>query len=335
LGKLFPAAFLFFALNHLQHVKLNPMNKTQEAKRTMYMSVQQYFQTNASVVSTIPSLQTAVTAFGNLLTNLNNIRQQQETQSTGFTVQKSQLRKAMQDVALQVSSALQAYATSTFNPPLFDQARITPSGFQLMPDTEASDKARNIRDLGNTNVANLSGYGITAAVITNLTGKIDAFDAAIPSPTGAKNTVKQASIDLKNLIKSIDTFLKTNIDNIMAAYKISDPGFYNGYTNARTINDAPANSQVKSGTLAPGEIKTLPFNNVLSTHHLTLHNLGQSQTKFWKAIQPGIEPVQGGLVVEPFQTADTTVANLDGSGVFIHVKNTGPVETKFRATLHF
>ena len=159
------------------------MNTLQESKLSMYLGEQTFLNLSATITATLPNFATYFATFTGNITLIQSARQTQEADKTGVTVNKNLLRADLVTKAADISRRVAAYATVVNNQKLLAEVNYPESELNHSPDTILHDRCKLIWDRGNTNVAALATYGVTAAMLTALQTAITAFDAAIPQPT--------------------------------------------------------------------------------------------------------------------------------------------------------
>jgi len=211
------------------------MTDPQENKLSMYRAVITVLDNNAAEYAGVTAL---VTQVGNLHSSVDLIGQLAQTQTaniTGVTLDKAMLQGQMVDMALRVAGALKAFASTGNNATLLQQADINKSTFTRARDDLRDDIAQQIHALANTNIAALAPFGITAATLSALQTRIDAYIAAIGSPRVARVKIKTATELLETEFARTDMILNDRIDGLIEQFKDSGTNFYADYKNARRI----------------------------------------------------------------------------------------------------
>ena len=201
-----------------------------------------------------------VTAIAELETKVNAIvsaRQIQENDTKGISEDKINRREKMITKSMFVKGAVQAFATDTSNNELYKSVDYSVTELKQIADTIARDRALLIYNKANTIAASLSGYGITAAILTGLQNSINDFTGIIPSPRNAKSTSKAATLEIRELINEADVIVKKKLDKLMLQFKESNEAFYNTYLNAREIIDLGKGSKTIEVILNANEVKTI------------------------------------------------------------------------------
>jgi hypothetical protein len=118
-------------------------------------------------------------------------------------------------------------------------------------------------DLLTTHQAILAPFGVDAAYIATLTDIMSKFANISTQPTVARNNKSTATLQLKNKVKEVLTFLKNELDNAMLIVKITNPTFYMTYRNARkTIDSGIRHQDIVTGSIT-GVVKQDETNQVI------------------------------------------------------------------------
>ena len=228
------------------------MTAKQENKLSMYLAVKAVCDRNTATWQTLQAFADGYTEFGLHVTNIQSLAQSQSQQTGGLATDKKSLREQMAEAAVEVASATSAYAKKTKNKDLAAKVNYSRSDMTGGRDTAAADIARNIRTNANANVANLAAYGVTAAKLTALQQKIDAYDASLAKPRDARAAGKTATDQMDAEFSAADAVLKDEMDNLAPQFKTANATFVKDYTNARIIVDSGgAKAKTKTPTPPP------------------------------------------------------------------------------------
>ena len=162
------------------------MTDPQENKFSSYRTVQTVLHNNAAEAGTIKALALEVTNFDNSVALLDSLAQAQGTDTSGVTQSKANTSAQMVDTVMRVAGALKAFASVGNDATLLDKASLTKSALSDARDEARPTKAQEIHDLANTNIAALGDYGITAATLTGLQTRIDAYKLIAAGPQVAR-----------------------------------------------------------------------------------------------------------------------------------------------------
>ena len=89
----------------------------------------------------------------------------------------------------------------------------------------------------NNNLASLASYGVTAAKLTALKTKIEAYAASIAKPREAVASGSTATKQLDAEFHAADAALNDELDALVPQFKSANATFVNDYRNARIIVD--------------------------------------------------------------------------------------------------
>ncbi len=162
----------------------------------------------------------------------------------GQTINKKNLRKQINELAAQIGQITAAYAFSANNEVLKKAVNFPLSHYQLSRDEEVIELCRNVVTEATAVEANLVDYGVTHAMIEQLTIFIDAYAA---STQLNKKDVKQRKVYSNNLqlkIKELKDHIVNNLDKVMVIFQYSNPADYQLYLEAR--NSMPKRHAKKS-----------------------------------------------------------------------------------------
>ena len=201
----------------------------------MYRAVVTVLDDNAAEYAGVAAFVTQVGNLKNSVDLIGQLAQTQTANTSGVTLDKAMLQGQMVDIALRVAGALKAFASAGNNAALRQQADINKSTFTRARDDMRDDIAQQMRDLANTNIAALATYGITAATLTALQTRIDAYRAAIGAPRVARAQKSTATDMIEAEFARADMLLQERIDGLIEQFKESGTTFYADYKNARRI----------------------------------------------------------------------------------------------------
>ncbi|MEP6685555.1 MAG: hypothetical protein ABJB22_02155 [Verrucomicrobiota bacterium] len=211
------------------------MNDLQENKLSMYRTVQTVLNNNQAEFSDVAALGTQQTAFSDSIGMIDSLGQAQQSDTSGVTIDKANFSQQMMDKALQVAGGLMAFASVGKDTSLQKKAEVNKSTFNRARDEERDQIAQEIHDLANANLAALASYGITAATLTALQTRIDAYKLGAAGPQVAKAQRSSLTELLDQEFDRADMILGDRIDGLVEQFNGSGTTFYNDYKNARKI----------------------------------------------------------------------------------------------------
>lgn len=213
------------------------MTDPQENKLSMYMSVQTVVNKNNTVWSGLPAFVTAFGEFEGVIQSIQDTRLVQEGDITGVPKDKAQAKEAAIQKALEVSTAVYAYAAKNNNNTLKAKVDYAPSELRRSRDTVLLDRLQVIHDEANNILGDLGDYGIDASDLTDLQALNDAYETLVQEPRAALTNQSEATAALVGLFKQGDALLNEQLDKLMEQFKEDDRKFYRQYFNTRIIID--------------------------------------------------------------------------------------------------
>ncbi len=223
------------------------MTNYQESCLNMAMVSSAYLAANSTITANLPNFSTYFTPIQSGITSIQSIREQQEFDKTGITVNKSQLKATLISQAIDVARRVIAYSTNVNNAVLLAETSYTESDLKKSPDTVLKDRCQVIYDRANTNVTALATYGVTAAILTSLSTAITNFNTAIPKPRLGIADKKQATDQLEVLFYTLNLNF-SKIDILVEMVKVSQVNFYNEYKTTRKIIETGTSFLALKGT---------------------------------------------------------------------------------------
>ncbi|MEP6820867.1 MAG: hypothetical protein ABI946_00795 [Chthoniobacterales bacterium] len=219
------------------------MKDPQENKLSMYRTVQTVLKNNTAEVATIVALDLQVTNLNSSIALIDSLAQAQASETSGVTIDKANVSDEMVDMTMRVAGALKAFASVGNDETLLKKASLTKSDLVKARDEMRPTMAQEIHDLANTNIAALSDYGITAATLTALQTRIDAYKLVAAGPQVAKAEKSTATDLLDQEFARADTILNERIDGLIKQLQGSGTTLYDDYTNARKIINTGAQAK--------------------------------------------------------------------------------------------
>lgn len=226
------------------------MTFKQENKLTMYLAVIAVCDRFTALWQTLQAFADGHTEFSAHVQTIQTLSQSQSQPTTGLAQDKGQLRKTMADAAVETAGAVSAYAKKAKNNDLAAKVNVSASDMIGGRDTIAADTARNVHTAATANLASLASYGVTAAKLTALKAKIDAYAASIAKPRDARASTKTATEQMDGEFDAADAVLKDQMDNLVPQFKSANAAFVTDYQNARIIVDTGA-AKAKTKTPTP------------------------------------------------------------------------------------
>lgn len=208
----------------------------------MYLAVKAVCDRNNTTWQTLQAFVDGYADFGGRVTNIQNLAQSQAVDSTGLSADKEALRKTMATETATIAKAVNAYAKKVKNNDLAAKTNVSVSTFMEGRDTIAATNALNIHAAATANLANLAPYGVTAAKLTALKAKIDAYSASISKPRDAVGSGSTATKQMGDEFDAADAALNDQMDALAPQFASANAKFVEDYNNARIIVDSGGGS---------------------------------------------------------------------------------------------
>ena len=210
------------------------MTNYQEGYEKMSLATTSFLNANAAITATLPNFAGYFSIIQTTHTQIQIAEAQQEADKSGDTTVKKQLRATLIAQAIDVGRRVVAYATNVNNSALLSLVDYTESDLKKASDEKLVNCCQVIRDNANTNIAALSTYGVTAAVLTTLQTSITNFNNTIPKKRVDTTDSGQATRLLVTLFKTLSANWD-KIDTLVEMVRTSQPNFYNEYQKVRKV----------------------------------------------------------------------------------------------------
>jgi len=175
-----------------------------------------------------------------LATSLGTIETLDEEQGSvisGVTDDKKKAKKTMAESAVEVAKLLSAYARDIGNQELLAKVSFELTDFSSVKDSDSIDRARAVLKLGDKHKVAAANYGLTAAMLTQLTTDIGGFDKLIVAPKTAIANRKNLTEQLDKAVDDMFYEILVELDEMMAQFKKSAIDFYATYFASRKIDE--------------------------------------------------------------------------------------------------
>lgn len=212
--------------------------------------MRQYLENIYSMVITVWTVCTnfsgvwgAVVAFASNMTQLKSkideielIKEAQETDITGWAMDKKAKLFEVIKKAMVIAGATKALGLATANNVLVQEVSYTRSDLKKARDTDFITMVKVIFNKAKDNKTALVDYGITEAMITAFDALISEYQLMVEDPRTKIAERKSKTKQLDVLIDEADDILEV-MDGIVEQFEESNIDFYNSYKAARIIVD--------------------------------------------------------------------------------------------------
>lgn len=213
------------------------MNKTQINKLRMFVAVDLVLRNYSELFESLEPLVLGHQRLRDGLLQLEANRLVQEANNTGLTGSKTDLRTKLIDRLIKFLAALKSHAIATNNLELKEKVNYPKSKLTIVSDPVLYDIGSLAVSLAMPILPELTKYLITTEKVTDLTTLLTNFKEAIPQKRVATSTSKVSTENIGDVINSLHTLLKEELDALMLLLEGDQPDFYKAYKNARIIVD--------------------------------------------------------------------------------------------------
>ena len=239
------------------------MRKNLENSISMFETVKAVCDDNITIINSNAGLDDTYKRYLILLSQTEVLAQEQTRNRTGITIDKKKMREKLVLLVEAASGIIKAHFDSASNFDIFTSVNLSLTRLRTMRDQLFVAHTQIVIDLLTTHQAILAPFGVDAAYIATLTDIMSKFANISTQPTVARNNKSTATLQLKNKVKEVLTFLKNELDNAMLVVKITNPTFYMTYRNARkTIDSGIRHQDIVTGSIT-GVVKQDETNQVI------------------------------------------------------------------------
>ena len=310
------------------------MNDLRENKFSRNLKLETYLDNHeAEIILVAPGLATYATQYRAKNEELTDYAMIANEDITGSSMEKTELRNAMRDLAVGIAGALYAHFTSTNQTKAAQKAYLTKSELDNERDTNAFVNCKWVLIKAQANSAAILPLGATAGKITALSDAIDAYRAMVQDPQDERGNKKAAMEDFDRAMSESEDILEV-MKGIMAMVKLDLPSLHSQFLSAIAIDDNEGGGTPTlpdfEFTLLPGVYYTAVTIPYLPSRKFKAKNLSDT----W-VIQWGLSTFEGGFsnVVQVLNfNSESTLSSstLGESGDFLIFYNptTEPVQVE-------
>ncbi len=213
------------------------MNKRDEAKVSMYKSVEAHCTANQTIIATSVAFLASFNVFIAKLASLFTNQSAAQKQTKGVAIDKEALKAALIQAAYDIASVVFAYASKSKNETLKQSVNFSITDLDRLKDELIVPVCNNIKKAANDNIIALADYGVTAATLTALQTNLDNYAGSTAKPRLAKTQKTTDNKNVKAVMKEIDEILKNEMDKTVVIFRAANPTFVTKYTEVRKIVD--------------------------------------------------------------------------------------------------
>jgi hypothetical protein len=213
------------------------LTSLQENKFSTYTDIDTVFERNNNIVSRIPQLADSVTNFRSVISDISIKAVKRNTVTKGVTETKSLNRVGLENVVVEISSALFAYGHKASNEIIKAISNVTPSSLDRMRDTEVINKANVILNTAAENEEALLNFGVDAEDITKLRNSIAGYKTSSTDKSGSHTESKVITKTLKEMFQNAADILDNELDRMMDSLQTKEKNFYDSYYAVRSVKN--------------------------------------------------------------------------------------------------
>lgn len=204
-------------------------------KRTMALVVKEYIlKSDAGILAGLPMMDAIFARFVDRLELLSKASMDQSANRKGFRKVKDDSKVAMVRSAMDVCGRLKAFAAVSEDVVLAKEVGFGYAVLFKKADGVCADLCGFIYKKGVALAADLVAYGVTEAMLSDLTAKVSEFRKQVPKPRMGIVQRKQATRQIKRLIKELDADLAV-MDALVGMLRYSNEDFYSVYFSSRRL----------------------------------------------------------------------------------------------------
>ena len=202
------------------------MTRREQSYMTMVNGLAKEFDDDSEIIAKDPKLKAEIAAFEIDRANNEQAANEAFITNTGFSDEKLEAKMAVATEAAILSGRAYVKFSNLKKASIYEQLHTNAYDYSQAPDIECAKIAQNAHDLLLVNIADPTESIITTERLIAFQKMIDHFKDL----KGTSNLVHEVSPELTKKFKLSFVPLKTRVKNIkllMAAYKKTNPDFYN------------------------------------------------------------------------------------------------------------
>jgi len=213
------------------------MEKFQENKLSMYISVQQVTNFHSEAWGSFKVFKDQFSGFEGLIEKILELRKIQEGKITGVTKDKAAAAYNAVEKGLIVQDKLSAYGSIIDDNKLIDRVSYSFSKLINSRDTFIINRLQIIHENASKYISELADYELTQEDLDELESLITRFRSIVENPRQAITNRARATSEIKVYFAEADKVLKCRLDKLINHYKASNSAFWKQYKSARKIID--------------------------------------------------------------------------------------------------
>ena len=235
------------------------MDDKQLNKLNMFIKTADFYRDHSADLISVTQLAGLKTELSDLIDQIVDADGDADSDTSGFTIQKSDERTNVEGLTLKVSRALAAYGLSIGKPGLVRLADYNPSELGSKRDNDLYVKSKKLWERADPVKALLSGFNSGPTDVNNLDIALQEYFAVLQLPEEKRGEKKASGLEVDTLFKDADDVVQ-QMDIYMQTFEAVNSLLYNTYLSARAIDDNGGGSQsIKIGTAGINAVAHVPF----------------------------------------------------------------------------
>lgn len=221
------------------------MTRTDLNSLNMFKAVELFYTTNNVALAPFEVIKNAGTQIKLMVAEIDDLSKTQSQNTKVETGLKNIERDELNDILDKVIAALGAEAVATQNNELRLSVNTNKSDIKRLREADYKIRVDWVYVTALPHAAKLEKWGVTAAEIEMLNTKAASFAGRSTVMRNKTAITKQASTEIKEKIAALSTYLRNDVDTLMAPFAKLNPTLYGQYKNARKIVDKAATQAKK------------------------------------------------------------------------------------------
>jgi hypothetical protein len=210
------------------------MNAKQKNKLAMEVAIRDFLNQNATITSSLPNFSALFSSFSENMDQIRQISEQQDTDRTGITKSKEQIKSDLIDSTLDLSDKLTAYAKMTENTVMEGEVWSSKSLLRKSQGSLLANRALFLYDKAAGLKGELTAYGITSEGLEAYKNAIARYSEILPKTRLGITERKQATSLLRQLFEANDRLLE-KLDALVKIVRTGQPAFYKAWIDNRRV----------------------------------------------------------------------------------------------------
>jgi hypothetical protein len=188
-------------------------------------------------IDSIPACKAAYLRLKGIIEKMEGSMQLQITDHKGLTKEKNYLKHVLAEITVNVSAGLMSYAHIEHDYSLEEEVRCSLSKLFKLADDVMVERSKFIYTKANDIIGELADYGVDAALLSKMDGRIKDFEKISPKVSEAIDARKLHTAKLNMLLAEANDLLKNEMDRLVLLLADTYIDFKKLYKNSRSIDD--------------------------------------------------------------------------------------------------